>query len=473
MPSGLDYRTLFLGSGIVAGSLLMFLALQTRKPYPGFLRIVVAIDAATAAIIVADLRGFISDAIWVVQVIAISAFALIDSGIRLFCATPRRKYWPLVYVLAAILLQTYLFFTQPLYLRIIVNSLLLVPIFVDAALPLLRDPPTGQGFAYRFTAVAFMLGCVASAVRIFAVQSLHMKDSPYFSASPANTVFFVLLMFVLLAIGFGIIALTHERLMAELTIAHSKRIQLERRLVKSGRLASVRRLAGGFAHFFNNRMQIIQMGCALLRQSLTTGSASPAIIDQIEKASKNGTEIARRLNRFAQSEVLRVSQSNPPQLLKEVLPELSAIAGEKVRIITSLPSNTAPVELDPDLLKETLLILVRNAREAMPEGGKVEILVRDEELDPLCAKQLGVDPGPFVLLSISDTGVGMNDETQRHLFEPFFTTKGLANAEGMGLASAFGYIQQSGGTITVDSKSNQGSTFCLHLPTCSPKPRAA
>jgi PAS domain S-box-containing protein len=210
-----DYHTLLLASGLVAATLLAFLAIQTRKTYPGFVRIVVGVDLLTAAIVVADLRGYGSDALWSIQVSAIFTFVLIDSGIRLFCASPRRGKWPYVYVVAAMVLQTVLFLTQPVYIRIIVNSLLLIPIFVDASLPFLRTPPKGCEFGYRFTAAVLMLGCVAACVRIVAISYLHRHTSPYFSEHPANTFFFFLGMFTLLGLAFGFITLTHERLLAD------------------------------------------------------------------------------------------------------------------------------------------------------------------------------------------------------------------------------------------------------------------
>jgi signal transduction histidine kinase len=128
------------------------------------------------------------------------------------------------------------------------------------------------------------------------------------------------------------------------------------------------------------------------------------------------------------------------------------------------------VQLDPDLLKDAMLVLTRNAKDAMPAGGKLTISVREEVVDPPQAEQLSLSPGTFVLTSVTDTGHGMDNETQRHLFEPFFTTRGLGNAEGLGLASAYGFIRQSGGTIVFSSKLEEGSKFELYLPTASTSP---
>jgi diguanylate cyclase (GGDEF)-like protein/PAS domain S-box-containing protein len=242
-----DYHTLFLASGIVAATLLTLLAIQARKTYAGYVKIVVAIDLLTAAVVTADLRGYVSDALWGIQVAALFAFALVDNGIRSFCATPRRGRWPYVYVAAAILLQTFLFLTQPLHIRILFNSLLLIPIFIDSALPFLRTPPKGCRFGYRFTAAVLMLGCATSCVRIVAVYYLREHPSPYFSGHPANTLFFFLIMLLLVALAFGFIALTHERLVLELGSEHERwieerdeRASFERELTQAERLTHAR-----------------------------------------------------------------------------------------------------------------------------------------------------------------------------------------------------------------------------------------
>jgi PAS domain S-box-containing protein len=243
----IDYHTLFLAAGIVAATFLALNAIQARKAYPGFVRAVVGTNLLTAAIVSGDLRGFVSDALWIIQIIAIFTFALIDSGIRLFCATPRRGRWPYVYVVSAMVLQSVLYLTQPLYIRIIVNSLLLIPIFVDASLPLLGTPPKGCGFGYRFTAAVFGLGVVTACVRLVALFHLQKHASPYFAAHPVNTLFFFLIMFLLLSLSFGLLTLGHERLVAELNAAHERcmaesgeRARVERRLAKAERLTHAR-----------------------------------------------------------------------------------------------------------------------------------------------------------------------------------------------------------------------------------------
>jgi signal transduction histidine kinase len=292
-----------------------------------------------------------------------------------------------------------------------------------------------------------------------------MKDAPYFSRSPANTVFFCVIMVLLLALGFGVIALTHERLMAELNAAHEERVRVERQLARADGLVAVGKLAAGVAHFFNNQLCSIQLACALVRTSLKQGESVAPYLDGIDGAVSRGSNITQRVLQYAQAKALCPSQLNLLALLEDILPGLRTISGERVEVTTSISTPIPLVELDADLLKEAIFAIVQNARDVMPAGGKLAISLCTEELDPSRAQLLNLASGSFVLLSFADTGSGMDEEVIRHVFEPFFSTKGLAKAEGLGLASAFGFIRQSGGTITVSSAPQRGSIFELHLPT--------
>jgi len=471
----LDYRTLFLVSGIVGTALLLLLAMQARKPYPGFVRVLLALSVVSAAVIIADLRGFAPDALLSIQLTALVGFAAIDSGVRRFSGAPRRGRWPYIYVLAAIFLQIYSYFARPLHQRIILTSLLSIPIFVDTALPLLGNRPEGHRFGYRFTASVSILGCFAASLRIMAVLSFGRTDSPYFSVNPADTAFFITVLFLLLGMAFGFITLAHERLVAELKAANrnfrlesEERARVEARLVQSERLATIGRLEGGVAHFFNNQMQIIQLSCSVIRQSLQRFNLPPlATIEEIEKASRRSADITSRLLQYAQSRTLRTSRFNPKELLNGLIPELRIAAGDKIKVNTSSPSEVPVVELDAAVLKETILVLVRNAKDAMPSGGTLTISLRETVLDSCRAKELDLSPSAFVALSVADTGSGMDDQTLALVFEPFFTTKSKATVEGLGLASAYGFLRQSGGTITVSSAPSRGSIFELYLPTAA------
>jgi len=461
-------------SGIVGGALLMLLAMQVRHPYPGFLRLVFAMDILAAAFIIGGLMGYAPDSAWILQVTVLATFGLIDSGLRTFCALPKRGRWSLFYVPAGIALQMFLYFTQPLYLTIMATSLLLIPIAVDVAIQMLRtDPPEGRRFGYRFVASVALLTCATAVVRLGAIAMLRHETSPYFYASFGNTVFFLMVLVLVVGMSFGITTLAHERLMADLKAEHEDRIRIQNQLANTERVATVGRIVGGVAHFFNNQMAVIQLACSLLRDTVSTSKAAVApLVDEIDKASKRASSITGRLQQYAQARILRSSCFDPLLLLDEILHDVRATAGDKVEVVVTSSSSKVPaVELDPDLLKDAMLILARNAHDAMPTGGRLTISVREEVVDPPQAEQLSLSPGTFVLTSVADTGHGMDEEIQRHLFEPFFTTKGRATAEGLGLASAYGSIRQSGGTMIVSSKPEQGSKFDLYLPTRSSGPR--
>jgi hypothetical protein len=184
MPNLLDYGTLLTASGIVAGALLMLLAMQVRTPYPGFLRLVLAMDILAVAFIIGGLKGYAPDSAWILQLTVIATFGLINNGLRTFCELPHRGRWSLSIVPAGMALQLFLYLTQPLYLAIIATSLLIIPIALDIAMQLLRaEPPKGRWFGYRFVAAVALLTCLTAVVRLVAIGLLRHETSPYFSAS--------------------------------------------------------------------------------------------------------------------------------------------------------------------------------------------------------------------------------------------------------------------------------------------------
>jgi signal transduction histidine kinase len=312
---------------------------------------------------------------------------------------------------------------------------------------------------------------VTAIVRLVAIALLRHETSPYFSASIGNTVFFLLVLVLVVTLSFGITTLAHERLVADLKAELEDRMRVQSQLAEAERAATVGRMVGGVAHFFNNQMAIIQLACPLLHDAVGASKTTIAsLAEEIDKASKRASNITSRLQLYARSKIIRSSSFDPIQLLDEIIPEVRATAGEKVEVVTTRLSKVPAVQLDPDLLKDAMLVLTRNAKDAMPAGGRLTISLREEVVDPPHAEQLCLSPGTFVLTSVADTGHGMDNETQRHLFEPFFTTRGLGNAEGLGLASAYGFIRQSGGTIVVSSTPEHGSTFDLYLPTAATGP---
>jgi signal transduction histidine kinase len=193
-----------------------------------------------------------------------------------------------------------------------------------------------------------------------------------------------------------------------------------------------------------------------------------ADVQEIEKASKRSSEITKRLLQYAQSRALWPCRFNPSTLIEEILAELRSVAGDNIEVTTSSSSEIPSVELDEGIFKETILALVRNAREAMPAGGKLRISLHEEKLDSLRAEQLTLKPGTFVSLSVADTGAGMDEETQRHIFEPFFTTKGLQKARVLAwqahLASFGRAAEQSHSTARHSAARHLSCIFQYLLP---------
>jgi PAS domain S-box-containing protein len=237
---------LFFASGIAGAALVLFLAVRIRKYCPGFVQVVLGVEILSGGIVIGALRGYVPDALSVLQVAAIAGFALVDSGIQSFCARPQRSRWAFVYVLASMLILAYLSYTRTLRLRIVVTALLLIPVFIDTALPLLRAPPEGGTFGYRFSATVLILFSFAACLRIVAIGFLNRAVSPYFAATPANGAFFFLILLLQLAFAFGLITLCFERLVADLkatqqrvTAEVKKRTELKLQLAKAERRAEL------------------------------------------------------------------------------------------------------------------------------------------------------------------------------------------------------------------------------------------
>jgi two-component system, cell cycle sensor histidine kinase and response regulator CckA len=296
---------------------------------------------------------------------------------------------------------------------------------------------------------------------VLAVLALLGNESPKTGMGTVRSVFFVILILLL-----GIVLL-----LIQYVLVSEEKLLAEHRLAEFQRVAGLERLAGGVAHFFNNQMQVIQLACYLLRQLPdASNSAGARYIAQIENASLYTSNIIGRLRQFAQCTVLRPSRFDPGYLVSRMMPELRLAAGERIELSLSTVEQVLGVELDADALRSAILALVQNARDAMPQGGKLTISLRHERLDLVRARQLRLPPSTFVVIVLADTGPGMDNETMCHLFEPFFTTGESPNVEGLGLASVHGFIQQSGGAITVRSRIKEGSMFELYLPTVALSP---
>jgi len=245
----------------------------------------------------------------------------------------------------------------------------------------------------------------------------------------------------------------------------TRRQHLEDQLRQAQKMEAIGRLAGGISHDFNNVLTIIYGYSKLLLDHLDCNESLYQYATEINKAVNRGTSLSRQLLAFSRKQTLQPKLLSPNAIVSDMDKMLHRLIGEDIELVTVLDPAVGQVSADPGQLEQVIINLVINARDAMPQGGTLTIETANVTLDEADAlEQIGVRPGPYVRLTVRDTGCGMDAETKAHLFEPFFTTKGPGKGTGLGLATAYGIITQSGGHIKVDSAPGQGATFMIYLP---------
>jgi PAS domain S-box-containing protein len=245
----------------------------------------------------------------------------------------------------------------------------------------------------------------------------------------------------------------------------SERKLMEMQSQQARRMEAVGRLAGGIAHDFNNLLTIIKGYTELARQRTEGQSALRNDIERIEDASERAAALVRQLLAFSRKQVLQPKNLDLNSVVRGLEQLLRRLMGEDIRIETELGADVGTIKADPTQVEQVLMNLVVNARDAMPHGGKLIIETCNVELDHgYASEHVSVKPGRYVMLAVSDTGVGMSPETVAHIFEPFFTTKGGSRGTGLGLATSYGIVKQSGGYIWVYSEPEQGTTFKVYMP---------
>ena len=242
-------------------------------------------------------------------------------------------------------------------------------------------------------------------------------------------------------------------------------LELEAQLRQAQRMESIGRLAGGVAHDFNNLLSVIlsYTGFALTR--LPKGQALHDDLLEVQLAGERAAALTRQLLAFSRKQVLKPVVLELGQVLAEMDKLLRRTLGEDIELVLAQAPALALVKADPGQLEQVLLNLAINARDAMPGGGRLTITTANVDLDAAhVERHVGAQLGPHVMLAVSDTGVGMDEQTQSRIFEPFFTTKEPGKGTGLGLSTVHGIVQQSGGSITVTSTPGQGSSFQIYLP---------
>jgi hypothetical protein len=250
-----------------------------------------------------------------------------------------------------------------------------------------------------------------------------------------------------------------------LAVDATERIRLEEQLRQAQKMEAVGRLAGGVAHDFNNLLTAISGYAGLLRGEFDAGDARIAEVDEILLAGSRAAGLTRQLLAFSRRQVLQPRILNLNESIDELRSMLVRLIGEDVELQIRLGPDLGLVRADPGQLTQVLMNLAVNARDAMPHGGRLTLETANVELDERFARaHEGVRPGPHVKLAVSDTGAGMELETVAHLFEPFFTTKDPGKGTGLGLATVYGIVRQSEGSIDVRTEPGRGSTFTICLP---------
>jgi len=261
--------------------------------------------------------------------------------------------------------------------------------------------------------------------------------------------------------------LRDDRLIGVLGIGRdvTERVLLEQQLRQAQKMEAVGRLAGGIAHDFNNILTAITGYADLLLEDLGPKDPRRQDAEEIHRAADRAAGLTRQLLAFSRQQVLQPRVVDVNKLVSELEKMLRRLLGEDVKLATALSPIVGRVRADPGQLEQVIMNLAVNARDAMPTGGKLTIETADVRIDGANAgDHYPAPPGDYVMLAVSDTGTGMDPETQAHLFEPFFTTKEKGKGTGLGLATVYGIVKQSGGFIWVSSTLGAGSTFKIYLP---------
>jgi two-component system, cell cycle sensor histidine kinase and response regulator CckA len=254
----------------------------------------------------------------------------------------------------------------------------------------------------------------------------------------------------------------HARLVLAIDVTEQR--LLEEQLRQSQKIEAVGQLAGGIAHDFNNLLTIIKGNVELALHELPGGVPLKNDLEQIATAASRAAVLTRQLLAFSRKQVLTPAVLDLNHVVGEAERMLRRVIGEDITFVTELAPTVSRVAADRGQIEQVLVNLVVNARDAMPAGGVLTVATADVDLGLSDASARGISPGAYVTIRVRDTGVGMDDATRSRIFEPFFTTKPVGRGTGLGLATVYGVVHQSGGFVSVESAPDEGSTFTVFLP---------
>lgn len=242
-------------------------------------------------------------------------------------------------------------------------------------------------------------------------------------------------------------------------------LNTQEELRQAAKMEAVGRLAGGIAHDFNNQLTVVQGYCSLLLKKIGADESSRELVMEIMRAAERSIQLTSQLLAFSRKQILHPKTVDLTEVLSNLSGPLSRIIGENVHVDFEMEKDVWPVDLDRNQLEQAVMNLAINARDAMPDGGKLTIALKNIVLGPeYVLSHSDASVGAHVVLSVSDTGAGMDEGIQHKIFEPFFTTKGVGKGTGLGLAMVYGFVSQSGGHLEVVSGPGQGACFNLYFP---------
>ena len=269
-------------------------------------------------------------------------------------------------------------------------------------------------------------------------------------------------------------AIANAQLFAERIRAEKEARKLEEQLHQSQKMEAVGQLAGGIAHDFNNSLTLIKVCSQLALQELKEGDPVREKIQKIDEATQRSGDLTRQLLTFSRRQAVEMKVLDLNNLLTNLNKMFRRVIGEDIELVNNIAEGLGKVKADPGQIEQVIVNLTVNARDAMPDGGKLVFETANVDLDQEYARgHIQVTPGPYVVLSVSDTGKGMIPEVRQHIFEPFFTTKDAGKGTGLGLFMVYGIVQKHGGHIIVESEPGVGSIFKVYLPQADEQMEAA